>query len=89
MSNANNDYAKLIGMQMTPVQMVDTIAALRAALDQERADNEKLRAFAQDCEDILGSDDEIQMLLNEHGLTDMDGVPTALLSGRGEVSSDA
>lgn len=60
------------------------ITAFRAALEQERADNAKLRAFAQDCEDILGSDDEIQMLLNEHGLTDMDGVATALLSGRGE-----
>lgn len=34
MSNANNDYAKLIGMQMTPVQMVDTITALRAEVER-------------------------------------------------------
>lgn len=36
MSNNSNDYAKLIGMQMTPVQMVDTITALRAEVVEAR-----------------------------------------------------
>ena len=43
MSNNSNDYAKLIGMQMTPVQMVDTITALRAEVEEERAHAQQQR----------------------------------------------
>lgn len=46
MSNTKNDYARLVGMQMTPIQMADEITALRAALDVERAKVEKLQMTA-------------------------------------------
>ena len=68
------------------------IAALRAALDQERADNERLRAFANMAAKIAVemSDDDfgLSVELEHAGLIDDDGNPTALLSGRGEGGND-
>lgn len=74
------------------------ITALRAALDQERADNAKaraevgaLRAFAQamykeairnDMEDV--NEPWILEVMCDMGLVWSDDAPTALLSGRGE-----
>jgi len=54
MSNANNDYAKLIGMQMTPVQMVDTITALRAEAGRIRT---QLDEAIYRIKDMLEDDD--------------------------------
>lgn len=67
------------------------VAALRAALDQERADNERLRAFAQEMRSEASRDDMedvyqpwILECMCEHGLLDGDYNATALLLGRGE-----
>ena len=93
MSNARNYYARLLCAQMTPIQMLDEITALRAAheallrrtqsletaLDQERADNERLRAFAQWALDRIP--DAVCDEMHRHGLIGINGDPTALLSG--------
>lgn len=62
------------------------ITALRAALDQERADNERLRAFAQWALDRIP--DAVCDEMHKHGLIDINGEPTALLSGRGDGGND-
>lgn len=63
------------------------ITALRAALGQERADNERLRAFAQWALDRIP--DAVCDEMHRHGLIGINGDPTALLSGRGEGGNDA
>lgn len=68
------------------------VTALRAALDQERADNERLRAFAEAVDwgargrygQVLKSRQWIRLKMIRHGLMEEDGRRTALLSGRGE-----
>ncbi len=63
---------------------LNEITALRAALDEERAKVERLRAFAQS----LNHRDWARQSMFNHGLVDSAGDPTALLSGRGEAGSD-
>lgn len=77
-------------------EMLAEITALRAALDQERGKVERLRAFAwainprdRDVGDFAkDAVDWIRSVMAVHGLLGSDGNPTALLSGRGEVSDE-
>ena len=64
-------------------------AALRAALHQERADNERLRAFAQHVRSTPTPISRFRMnsTMRALGLLDDQNKPTALLSGRGEKES--
>lgn len=64
-------------------EMQAELAALRAALDEERAKVERLRAFAQS----LNHRDWARQSMFAHGLVDSAGDPTALLSGRGEAGN--
>lgn len=66
------------------VRAIAEITALRAALGQERADNAKLRAFAQEIVEEIYGEGLVKQMANANGLLNDDGQPTTLLSGRGE-----
>jgi hypothetical protein len=85
-------FDKIADLELTCRAQTGAITALRAALDQERADNERLRAFANMAAKIAVemSDDEfgLSVELEHAGLIDEEGNPTALLSGRGHGGND-
>lgn len=60
------------------------ITAVRAALDQERADNERLRSIAHAADVFVRVEDSTARTMSEWQLA-FDLLRTALLSGRGEV----
>ena len=59
------------------------VAALRAALDQERADNARLRSIAHAADVFVRVEDSTARTMREWTLA-FDLLRTALLSGRGE-----